>query len=433
MPIFYKKCFSYLHTKQLYIAWFAASIFYFYQYILRISPGIMMDDIRLAFAIKAEDYGSLSFIYLLAYSILQVPLGMIIDIIGVRKVMLTSIAMCAISSFYFGNTTIFWCLQVLRFLMGISSATAFMCALKIVADNFKPGHRGFLMGATLAFGTLGALFTSNVLILIIGTHGWRDVWYFTSIAGIIVFFLAYFAVKDKSIYSSYNNKQTAIEHSAFNLKLICLNVYCTLQDQKIILYSVLTISLYTPLSALADVWGAAFIKQKLHLTSINAAHITSILYLGLSLGSVTLPWLCEKFSILNKGIIYCNFIILISLSLLLYWPGSNSPFSHALAIILLFVIGFACGGEMICFTAAVRLSKPNNSGEVLAIVNSLNMLGGGVLHYIIGMLLDANWDGILDTNNLRIYSVQNFTYALSILTLTMIICSLLSLKLDRKQ
>ncbi|HXW60613.1 MAG TPA: MFS transporter, partial [Myxococcota bacterium] len=137
----------------LYLAWSAAALFYFYQYILRVSPGVMVTDLRQEFKMTAEQFSSLGALYLYAYSLLQIPLGIAIDRIGVRRTVLGSIILCIVGALMLGRAETLFMAQASRLLVGAGSASAFMAALKIAADWLSPGQRGFLMGATLTLGT----------------------------------------------------------------------------------------------------------------------------------------------------------------------------------------------------------------------------------------------------------------------------------------
>ena len=59
--------------------WMAASLFYAYQYILRVMPNIMMNDITQQFNIDATAFGQFSGIYYLGYSLMHLPIGIMLD------------------------------------------------------------------------------------------------------------------------------------------------------------------------------------------------------------------------------------------------------------------------------------------------------------------------------------------------------------------
>ncbi len=407
--------------RSAYLAWFAIALFYFYQYILRVSPGVMVDEIRLAFRITAEQFATLGAFYLLGYSLLQIPLGIIVDRIGVKKMSLYSIAICIIGSLLFGITQHFWVAQVSRFIIGVGSASAFMCALKFVADHFPPGGRGLLMGATLALGTVGAVL-SGKSVRYIGTNAdWHDVLAISAGIGCIVFIFIAFAVKNhtQDAYAVLNRK---------SLKDIVSSICSIFADKQIMIYAILAIGLYTPLSALADLWGTAFIKQKFALSKADAAEISQLMYVGLTIGSLVLPWVAEKYNKLNLAIVACGFGILGVFSIIVYMPAGS-----ALELqVMLIVLGFFCGAEMMCFTGALYKSHKFDSGEIIGVVNTLNMLGGAILQQLIGWALDRQWNGLVDSDGIRQYTTDQFAVALSSLSVVIFTCCLISFALVGK-
>ena len=414
---------SFWATKKPYIAWIAVTIFYFYQYILRVSPGIMVHEIRLSFLVKAEEFATLGSIYLILYSILQIPLGILVDRFGVKKIISTSVTFCIIGSFLASIATNFIIMQLSRVIIGAGSASAFMISLKIIADNFSPGKRGFLMGATLTLGTVGAIFSSKIVVIMLENFHWQYIWRASAFSGIAILVICIIFVpsKKEKVYKNvpYTKKK----------KNVLLNVLQIVKDKNVIIYSILAIGLYTPLTAIADLWGVAFIGVKFGFDKNIAANTTIILYLGLAIGSILLPWFFERNSLLNIGIKWSIFIILLSFAIILYGPKLNIYTLN----ILLIIIGIFCGSEMMCFTAALKYAHQNNSGEIIGIVNTLNMLGGAFLQQSIGQLLDINWDGIIDQHGIRIYSLHNFTVSLSSMIILIFCCWLISLVLDKKQ
>ena len=406
MKIFHNKVIRYA-----YLGWFVIALFFFYQYILRVAPGIMIEDIRNTYVITAEQFASLGALYLLAYAVLQIPLGIIVDKIGVKKMCLYSIAILNIGAVMMTHTDQFWIAQLSRFIMGIGSASAFMCTLKFIADHIPPGNRGFLMGATLTIGIGGAILFGRMMKFLDQFFNWNQIMDLITICGGIVFLLILFVVKNNKNDKGTNlNKQTLEQ----NLHQITKIIY----TPRILIYSILAVGLYTPLSALADLWGAAFIKQKFGVEKNQASHLIMTLYIGLTLGSLILPWLSERYNILNKTIMLASFGLLISFSLLMYLP----TFSHLNLIITLFIIGFFGGAEMMCFTGALVNSHQYNSGHIIGVVNTLNMLGGALVQQLVGVFLDKQWGGSTNAFGVRQYSTHNFENALSVLTILIAIC-----------
>src|SRR5690606_4804212 len=99
------------------------------------------------------------------------------------------------------------------------------------------------------------------------------------------------------------------------------------------------VGLYTPLSVLADLWGTAFLMQKFALARADAAQASTMMYLGLALGSLVLPWISERWDVLDQTIKICSFGILIMFAVVLFGP----QLSWGTLVATLFLLGVFCG------------------------------------------------------------------------------------------
>lgn len=409
------------HLTTAVLAWGAVALFFFYQYILRVAPGVMIHEIRQDFGLTADQFGTLGSFYLYAYGLLQIPLGIIVDRIGVRRTIIGSIILCLGGSTLMAYSHIFALAQLSRIMIGAGSASAFMCSLKIIADRLPPGSRGFLMGLTLTLGTVGALVAGKPLVYLLDAFGWRSAMLYTTIVGVFILIFAFIFLPKRP-----KGRPTLAQET---VESVWLNVLSVIKNRQVMLYAFLAVGVYTPLSALADLWGTAFLMQKFSLPRAEAAHTAMMLYIGLAIGSLFMPWLCEKYNILNLTIQVCGVAILGLFAFLLYGP----VISGSQLIFVLVPLGFFCGAEMMCFTGALLYSNPNNSGVTIGVVNTLNMLGGAILQQFIGYTLDLQWDGLLDDHGIRHYTSYQFVIALSILSIVVLICCAASLKLNKRK
>src|ERR1700674_3160592 len=69
------------------VIWIIASVFYAYQYIISVMPNIMLDDIMQQFGISAATFGQFSGVYYIGYSLMHLPVGIMLDRFGPKKVM----------------------------------------------------------------------------------------------------------------------------------------------------------------------------------------------------------------------------------------------------------------------------------------------------------------------------------------------------------
>ncbi len=81
-----------------------AAFFYCYEFLLRILPGTLQGELSEAFGhISATTFGQLAVLYYFAYSPMQLPVGMLIDRFGPRKLLSLACLCCTFGSYFFMN------------------------------------------------------------------------------------------------------------------------------------------------------------------------------------------------------------------------------------------------------------------------------------------------------------------------------------------
>lgn len=404
-----------------YLIWASVALFYFYQYILRVYPSVMVNELRFDFALTAEQFSYFGAFNLYAYSLLQIPVGLLVDKYGVRRMVLASIALCLGATILASFTNNLYLAYISRIMMGAGSACSFMCTLKSVVDYLPEKGRGIWMGATLTLGVAGALIAGKPLSVAMDLVGWRHAILLTTIIGASIFVLVYAVFPRVKIAQNATEKTTAND--------ILTGIRAILKTRMVLLYAFLAVGLYTPLSVMADLWGVAYIMSKFGLDRSNAAEVSMMLYIGLCLGSLALPYIAEKYNALDTTIRVCIFGILTTLCAILFLPNLGT---WEISILFL-LLGLFCGAEMLCFTGITNYAPPGKIGVTFGITNTANMLGGAIAQQIIGFALDRLlWNGALDAHGHRLYSNSDYTMALSSLVVIIVACCWVSSKLPKK-
>lgn len=391
-----------------YISWFIGGLFYLYQYVLRTFPANIEYELRYQFHLTAQEYSTMSSYLLFFYALMQIPIGFLLDKIGVKKVIVTSIFISTLGALTMANAKTLLELQISRIAIGLGSASAFMSTLKIIADYIPSKQQAMLMGSTLALGVSGNLFNVFYLIKTTKTHGWSAVLEMISIFGFSLFILSVFFVKLPIIKHNSN---------FMNLNFIKKSNTPVL-NSKILIYSILTIGLYIPLLVLTDLWGISFISKKYEIIRPLAAANLGMLSIALCISSLTLPAMCEKINQINNAIKICTGGIFLIFGFILFGP----IISQMNLKLLLIMIGVFSGGSMMCFSQTVKISTATNSGIIIGMVNTLNMLVGSLLIQLVGCLLDIQWSGHIDSNQIRNYSISQYVIAITPLWIVIGLC-----------
>ncbi len=398
--------------KEIYQAWFAIAIFYLFQYILRAFPNIMFAEMRPSLEMTASEYGFFGALNLYTYAALQIPLGILLDRFGVRKIVLCGIFICLIGVVLMLNRQNQELAYLSRLLIGAGSSCGFMSAIKLITDYMPAGKKGFLIGFTLTIGTVGAAISSNLIIIFFARFDWQLTIILLLVVGVLIFFNCI-----KNLPKADNN---ADAHSKIQLK----SLIEIITNKNIIYYSIASIALYAPFSGVADIWGGNFLQQKLNLSSNNSSMISMLMYIGLGVGSVIIPSFVERRKITDQIILISMILVGLSFSVFIYAPINDIK----VLLILAMVIGFLCAAEMVCFTGLSNYVNKNNSGLAIGAVNSLNIFFAGAGQHFVGYLLDYNWSGEVNDKMIRVYSLDNFKFALSSLLILLGICLVFAFK-----
>ena len=116
---------------------FIASLFYAYQYILRVMPNIMLSDITEQFNMGAATFGQFSGIYYIGYSLMHLPVGIMLDRYGPKKVMSGAIllSVAGLTPLIFASH---WAYPIAgRLLIGVGSSAAILGVFKIIRMSFE--------------------------------------------------------------------------------------------------------------------------------------------------------------------------------------------------------------------------------------------------------------------------------------------------------
>lgn len=410
-----------LTRKDIYISWLILVTFYLYQYVLRVSPGVLIEEIRQDFNMNADQFSLIGSLYYYGYSLMQVPLGILIDRLGIRTTVLWSLILCISGTLMLVIADVNFIAYIGRLISGIGAAVAFMSALKIASDYLPSSKQAMLIGATLTFGAVGALITGEPLNYLLDqfTNWQMSFVVFACVGGVILSLAFIYLPKIKKEVDIHEFESSNIKHDLIDI----------ITNKKIITYTIITIGLFSPLMVMADLWGTGFLMSKFNMTRAVASPILMNIYIGMAIGSIVLPYLAQKYNILNKIIVYSILTLLLLFSVLVY--GKN--LSNGDVSILMILIGFLCGSEMLCFTGALRHTSSHTSGLTIGVINTFNMLSGAVLQQVIGSYLDYTWQGQLDGNGLRVYSTENFIEAFSILVAIIAFCATISIFTIRKK
>src|SRR5882672_7858769 len=77
------------------LGWLTAALIFGYAWVLRVAPSVMVEELMHDFAVVAAVLGNLSAAYFYGYAGMQVPVGVLLDRFGPRRLIAISTLLCA--------------------------------------------------------------------------------------------------------------------------------------------------------------------------------------------------------------------------------------------------------------------------------------------------------------------------------------------------
>lgn len=397
--------------------WACGSFFYFFQFILRISPSIITEDLMRHFNVQSYALGVLSAFFYNAYALMQVPIGMIVDRFGPRKILALSCFTTVIGTLIFSMAQTLTVASFGRLLIGAGSACALLGSIKLITLWFPPQRVGRLIGLTIFLGTLGASIGGAPLAFLIERTTWKISFFLLAALGLCLAITIWFVVKDKNPEENPWNRSLNPGHEGASL---LKGLLTTIRMPKIWIIAVYSALMYVPIAAFADLWGIPFMREMYNLDRPVAASVISMIFIGAAIGSPISTFLSDYY----KTRLWPMTIAAIGSSLvyvtIIYVP--NIPLSGM--YILLFLAGIFYSGKILSFASICDIVPHSVSGVAIGFANMTVMLSGVICLPLIGGLLDQFWQGKI-TNGLPDYTLGEWRFALMPIPFSILIALLL--------
>ncbi|MDR1551758.1 MAG: MFS transporter [Holosporaceae bacterium] len=409
-----------LTCKNPWIIWGIANVFYLYEVILRVSPSVMTEGLMSHYHITAGVLGIMISFFYYSYTLLQVPCGLILDKVGPRNLVGSSVILSTIGTLLFAATDIVGVAAFGRCMVGAGAACAFISCLQIASVVFPIKSFAIFAGITNMMGTAGALcggFPVAKCTNALGIHGWRNTEYLLAVVGVMIAIVAFtFIPKTMQL----------VDHNSVSRSFSAIFKQ-VMRNRQIILVGLVGGFMYLPVSAFSELWAVPFFSAEDSFSGASmpnneiAALASSMLFIGFAVGSVPVAMLAKKVGGYMKIIRVAIIAVALLFIPLIYVK------SMLLSFLIMFVIGLLTAAEVLVFTCAKNNESAKNSGTAIAFANGLLMLVGAVFQPVLGMLLDVFWAGECSVNGAPIYSQECYQKAILTLPICLILAYGLSL------
>lgn len=407
------------------LVWSLAAGYYAYGFFQRVAPSVIVADLMAEFAVGGAMLGTLSAAYFYAYAAIQVPVGVLLDRFGPRRLLVLGAAIASLGGIVFALASTLWLTVTARALIGAGVGVGYIATLKLASTWFPPRRFGLLAGLTLAAGTLGAVAAQLPLALAVEVAGWRTSLFVIALLGVLLCLTMAGYIQDRPDLPA--NPAAApgpgSPHArASSLLAPMRHILGRAETWRLV---AITGCIGAPILTFAGLWGVPYLVHVHGLPTATAGAITSLMLLAWASGGPFWGGLSDRLA--RRRLV----LVVVTLAMAAAWLGwtlvPQPPLMVAVALALL--IGFAGGGMVVAFAAARDSFGAEMAGTAMGIVNSSVLLFGAGAQTGFGWLLDLAWDGRI-ADGARIYTVGGYRLGFALLAGSALVAGLAALRLE---
>jgi MFS family permease len=371
------------------VAWLLTSVYYFYQYVLRSAPAVMVPDLSEAFGLTAVGLASLVGLFYYGYAPFSLVAGVAMDQLGPRKVVPVGAALLGVGALLFatGDPTL---AAIGRFLQGAAGVFALIGAAYIATTYFPASRAATLIGATQMFGMAGGSAGQFLVGPAIGAGlEWDQFWLIMGAAGLPIALLLWMYIPNPPAVPA---PAEGAPPSTGWVSRSAAAIGAVFRNPQSILCGLIAGLMFLPTTIFDMVWGVRFLEEAHDIPYSMAVLRSASVPFGWIIGCPLLGLLSDRLGRRKPVLVGSAAMLLLCFLLILYGPaGIFPPFTIGL------LTGIASGGAMIPYTVIKEANRPEHRGTATGVINFINFSLSALLGPVFaGLLLRVSGGGPRD-------------------------------------
>jgi sugar phosphate permease len=359
----------------------------------RLALGTVKDNLIGAFHLSATAFANLSSAYFYAYIIMQIPAGILVDMLGAKKIVVGGSIVAGVGSVVFGLASSVQVAFISRLLVGLGASVIYIAILKILTEWFFRREFATLSGVTSFVGNMGGVLSTTPLFFLVALLTWRYTFIAIGLLGIVAGLLVTVFVKDRPsemglpAINDIEDESAVVQEEKVGKALmsICKNPSTW---PPFFFFG----AFYGAFQALAGTWGQSYLVKVYGLSGDAAANLIIFAVVGIAVGSVAVGKLSDWLGRRKLPMLMVGGANLFFWGFLLFVNGGKPPAAWLPAI--LFMIGFTSAAYMTCWAIGKEVNSPRYVGISVAFINAGGALGAAFVPVLVGWVMDRYGSGL---------------------------------------
>jgi MFS family permease len=366
-------------ARRAWVMWGLGVLAYVVAVFHRASLGVAGLDAQQRFGTTAAVLSLFGVVQLAVYAALQVPVGVLLDRIGSRRMLVAGGLTMAAGQVLLARAGGVPGGLLARVLVGAGDAMTFISVLRLVPAWFPARRAALVTQLTGILGQAGQILAAYPLVAGLHAAGWSTTFGTAAAAGVVIVLIVGVLLRDAppgvTMVTAAAGGRRAALLASWHEPGTRLGLWTHFVTQ----FSGNTFALF---------WGYPFLVQSQGLSPAGASALLTVLVLagmgiGPLLGSLAGRWPLRR-SVLVIGIVSASAL---AWTLVLAWPG-RAPLPQLIALVL--VLASNGPGSILGFDFARTENPTARLGSASGIVNVGGFVASLLLILVIGLLLDAS-------------------------------------------
>ncbi|MFO7600515.1 MAG: MFS transporter [Candidatus Desulfacyla sp.] len=356
---------------------------FFLSQFYRATNAVIAEDLLNDLSLDTQGLGTLSAAFFYAFALTQIPISILLDRIGARR-MMTGLSLVGI-----GGALLFAMAHSQgmgvagRALLGVGMACNLMGTLKLLTVWFKPSSFATLTGVVFSIGTVGNMAATSPLVFLVNAIGWRHAFMVIAGVNLLVVLALYLVVRDTppDAPSARNGTPPPGMGTLFGGLTLLLKT----RDYWII--SMGAFVSYGIYAAFQTLWTGPYLMGVMEQGDMNTGHLIFLMNLGAIGGAFLWGPLSDRVLKTRKGVVSGGLLALVLILFILAVLPVGTGFT--LLLILFFAFGLIRASGLLMYVH-IRESMPiEMAGTAMSGINFFTMIGPAFFLQGLGMFMQA--------------------------------------------
>ena len=352
-------------------------------YVHRMGLAVIAPELEAAFQLSAVALGLLGAAYFYPYSVMQIPVGILVDAIGPRTVLVVFVAIGALGSTLFGMGGSYELALLGRFMVGLGVAAIYLSAQRLFINWFDPRQFATLSGFLNAAGNLGGIFASLPLVALSVAFGWQHV--FVVAGGIMLGVAVLSAVAIKDCPSEQEGRYSEPRRGSEAWAAVRQGAGIVASKGYVWPLAAGLLPFVGTRFAFQGLWGGPYLTEIYRLSAEEVGTLMMLMSLSVVVSSPVSGYLSDRVFRSRKwfavGGMAANALCWVPLA----FATDRLPVSSFYIIVIL--LGAFSTMWLPVYAQAKELHSPAVAGTVLAILQFATSFGGAVYQQLLGIVI----------------------------------------------